>query len=218
MRSSLIGSALALAIAVGQAAAEPATPVSIPSSPGAWQQSAQHNGRIYAAQNGLVLQGGAWTNGRLKDGFYDGNRVWSAQTFDFSRGGDVYLRFLLIGGGQYMVIWPRLFEGVSVRPLTTHHSFAGSIAVPENTWLFAHLSVQPDGSYRAAVARRNYDDRGGQILSQDAGQLANPRGRIEMQFADNYAGTKVLLVINEVVVAARTSTVPDSLPDLPPPE
>jgi hypothetical protein len=165
-----------------------------------WRQAAQYAGGLQGSSLGLVLQGGAWTNGQLRGGAYDGNRVVSAQVFDFSRGGDAYMKLLANGAGQYMGFWPRVLEGVSVLHMTTHHSWANSVVVPDNAWVYAHLRVEPDGAYRIAVAAGNYDDRGGQVIYRNAGRLANPRGRLELQFADNYAGQAASMVIGEAVV------------------
>ncbi|MCK6453218.1 MAG: hypothetical protein L6R19_20570 [Alphaproteobacteria bacterium] len=191
-----------------------AQPVSVPASD--WQQAPQYRGALQPGPNGLVVQGGPWTNGRLKDGYYDGSRVFSTQSFDLSRGGDVHLRFLANGGGQYMGIYPRLLEGVGVRFLTTHHSWSNSVVIPDNTWMFAHLRVEPDGSYRISVARSNYDDRGGQSVYSNSGRLANPRGRLELHFVDNYAGPRASIVIGEAVVTAGGAP-PASAGMAPPP-
>lgn len=191
--------------------------VSIPPSPGSWQQAPQYNGAVQAGSSGLVLQGGAWTNGRLKDGFYDGNRVFSAQSFDLSGGGDVRMRFLVNGGGKYMGFWPRVFEGVSVHHMTTDHSWANSVVVPENAWIFAHLHVDPGGGYRVAVAQGNYDDRGGQVVYNNTGRLANPRGRLDLQFGDNYGGADASIVIGEATVAAGAGGQAGGAPSTPMP-
>ena len=99
-----------------------------------------------------------------------------------------------------MGIWPRVFEGVSVRHMTTHHSWAESVVIPDNVWVFGHLRIQADGNYRITVARNNYDDRGGEVDYQSAARLANLRGRVEMQFMDNYAGPNSSLTIGQVIV------------------
>ncbi len=181
--------------------AAPIRPVSVPLSPGAWQQAPQFRAPVTGGPGGLVLQGAPWTNGRLQNGFYDGNRVHSAQAFDFRGGGNAYMRFSINGGGKYLGFYPRVLEGVSVHHLTTHHSWANSVVVPENTWLFAHLHVEPGGSYAVSVAQGNYGDRGGRIVYRNTGRLANPQGRLEFQFVDNYAGAASSVVIGEALVA-----------------
>lgn len=185
---------------VGAIAPSRGATLSVPTSTSAWRQAAQYRGGVHAAQFGLVLQGGPWTNGRLQNGAYDGNRVFSAQGFDFTGGGDAYLKFAVNGGGQYMGFYPRVLEGVSVLHMTTHHSWANSVVVPENAWIFAHVRVEPDGSYRIAVSNGGYDDRGGQVIYRNTGRLANLRTRFDFQFLDNYAGAQASVTINEAVV------------------
>jgi hypothetical protein len=128
----------------------------------------------------MILGGGPWTNGRLQNGVYDGNRIYSREVFDF---------------------WPRLLEHVSVGSLTTHHSWANSVVIPENTWIFTHLRVNPDGSYRITASLGNYDDAGGKVINEGNGRLASPRGRLDMQFSDNYAGVAVSVTIGEIKIA-----------------
>jgi len=181
-----------------QIAPPPVRPVSV--SPGSWRQMPQHRGAVSPGPNGLVLQGGPWTNGRLRGGYYDGNHVRSSEAFDFSAGGDGYMRFAVNGGGKYLAIYPRVLEGVSVRHLTTHHSWANSVVIPENTWLFAHLQVAAGGRYTITVSQGNYDDRGGRPVYRNGGRLADPRGRLELKFVDNYAGPAASVVIGEAVV------------------
>lgn len=178
--------------------------ITVPGS--AFQQAAQYRPGLSAQANSLILRGGKWTNGRLANGFYDGNRVFSSQTFDFSTGGDAYMRIAVNGGGKYMVFWPRVLEGVSVPPMSTDHSWANSIVVRQNETIFAHVHVEPGGAYRVAVARGGYDDQGGQIIASNAGQLANPRTRLDLQFGDNYAGEAASLTIAEAIVRAGGAT------------
>lgn len=188
------------------AAAEPpetsvAVAASVSLAPESWQQAAQYRAPVTASAKGLILGGGAWTNGRLQNGVYDGNRIYSRQVFDFSKGGDGYMRFAVNAGGQYMNIWPRLLEHVSVGSLTTHHSWANSVVIPENTSIFTHLKVNPDGSYRITASLGNYDDAGGKVITEGNGRLATSRGRLDLQFSDNYAGVAVSVTIAEVKIA-----------------
>jgi hypothetical protein len=110
-----------------------------------------------------------------------------------------------------MGIWPRVLEGVAIHFVTTHHSWDNSVVIPENVWVFAHLRVEAGGSYRIAIALGAYDDGGGQVILQNTGQLASPRGRLELQFGDNYGGEATSVVIGEarvVVGGAGTVAVP----------
>jgi hypothetical protein len=180
-------------------------PISVPMMPAGWQQAPNYNGPVSSNDAGLILQGGAWTNGRLQNGAYDGNRIYSKEVFVFSDGGDAYMRFSVNAGGKYLGIWPRVIEGVSVAPLTTDHSWAGSVVIPENTWIFAHLHVNVDGTYQVVVTLDNYDVAGGRAIYQNAGRFVYPRGRLELQFADNYAGNAASVTMGDARVLASSS-------------
>lgn len=102
------------------------TGVSVALSANAWTRISPHVGSVNGIAQGLAVSGGAWTNGQLKEGRIDGNRVNSGERFDFSSGGDVYMAFAINGGGKYMGLYPRIVAGVSVMHITTHNSWAGS--------------------------------------------------------------------------------------------
>lgn len=198
----------------------PMTPVSVTLTPAHWQQAPQYTAPVGSNTAGLVLQGGAWTNGRLQNGSYDGNHVYSKEVFTFSDGGDAYMRFAVNGGGKYLGVWPRVIEGVAVKPLTTDHSWAGSVVIPANTWIFAHLHVEPSGDYRIVVALDNYDDEGGRAIYQNDARFVYPRGRLELQFADNYAGPAASITIGDARVVASSSALvmsPMPAPPMPAP-
>lgn len=182
----------------------------------AFQRLAQYNGTVTPQGSGVVLGGGAWTNGRLKNGIYDGNRVRSSEAYDFGAGGDAYMTIIPNGAGKYMAFYPRVLEGISVKHMSTGNSWAGSVVVKDNERLFAHVSVQPGGTYRLTVARSAYDDRGGQVIFSANGQLANRNAHLELQFVDNYAGAAAQVAIAETVVRtgapARTGGTPPSPP------
>ena len=188
-------------------------PINVPGS--GFQRAPQYSGAISPQGNAISLTGGAWTNGRLKNGVYDGNRIYSSETFDFSAGGDVYMRLVVNGAGQYMGFWPRVLEGVSVNHMSTHHSWANSVVVKDNETIFAHVHVSPGGAYGITIARGGYGDAGGQVIYSNTGKLPNPRTRLDLQFGDNYAGTAASIAITETIVragAATTSTTPPTPP------
>jgi hypothetical protein len=174
--------------------------LTLPLSPRDWQQGQARFGRLEQTQNGLLLRGDNWTNGGVVNGRNDGNAVVSANQYDLRGGGDVFVVFGVDGGGKYMAIFPRLFTTVSVPHLTTHHSWAGSVVVPEKQWLFAHLQVDAAGRFQLTVSRNNFDTQGGQVLMRHTGTMATTTGRVDISFGDNYAGTGASLVIHKVVV------------------
>lgn len=189
--------------------------INVPGS--SFQRVAQYNGAITPQGGGVLLGGGAWTNGRLKNGVYDGNRVRSSQAYDFSAGGDAYMTLIPNGAGKYMAFYPRVLEGISVKHMSTHNSWAGSVVVKDNERLFAHVSVQPDGKYRLTVSRSAYDDRGGQVVYSANGQLASRTARLELQFVDNYAGAAAQVAIAETIVRTGAPTRAPVRPTPPPP-
>jgi hypothetical protein len=193
------------------------TPITVALAPTNWQQAPQYRGAVMADTAGLVLRGGPWTNGRLSNNFLDGNRIYSSSVYDFSSGGDAYMRFLADGGGKYMVIWPRVVEGVSVPLLSTDHSWANSVVIAPNVWVFAHLKVSPEGSWKHVVSLGGYDDSGGQAIAQATGRFVYPRGRLDLQFGDNYAGESASVTIGEAKVVAAGSAVVTSPPPPPTP-
>ncbi len=174
--------------------------IAVALTPGAWTRVAPHVGNVAGTAQGLAMVGGAWTNGQVKEGRLDGNRVNSGERFDFGAGGDAYMAFAVNGGGKYMGFYPRVVAGVSVPHMSTHHSWAGSIVVQDGTLLFGHLHVDQGGRYVLGVARGGYDDHGGQVLLRTAGQLANLASPLELQFMDNYAGPAASLLITEAWV------------------
>lgn len=180
-----------------------------------WVRSAGHDGAIAVTRQGLVARGGAWTNGRKVKGRRDGNHLRSRQSFDLPHGGDIRMRFSVDAGGKYLALYPTLFSGVAMRHLSTHNSWAGSVVIPERTWLFAHLHIAPSGDYRIAVARGNFADRGGTLLDQAHGRLTRRQGQVELRFVDNYAGTAASVLIGEAWV---TLPPPAAAPPAPMPQ
>jgi hypothetical protein len=186
--------------------------ISVSLSPSAWVRVAPHIGNVSASNQGLILGGGAWTNGQVREGRIDGNRVTSQEIFDFSAGGDVYMAFAVNGGGKYMGFYPRLVAGLSVRPMSTGNSWAGSIVVPEDTLLFGHLRIEAGGSYRLTIAQGSYDERGGQLLQQEFGQLATSSMPLELHFLDNYAGEAAGILVAEAWVYPGGSAPQSAVP------
>lgn len=162
-----------------------------------WRQMAKHRGRIAYGANSVLLYGDRWTNGRMQNGAIDGNGIESRQTFDLSGGGNVFMRFTIDGAGKYMAIFPRLIAGVGGSHLSTHNSWAGSLVVRDQTQLFAKVAVSRNGDYIFTVSDRGYE---GQPILRHEGRLKVLKARVQMQFADNYAGKKARLAIDEAKV------------------
>lgn len=174
-------------------------------APQDWQQVEFRHGPLEPIQTGLLLRGDAWTNARNRNGRIDGNHVRSARPFDLRGGGDVYLVFSVDGGGQYMAIFPLLFSGVEVPHMTTHHSFRGSVVLPERQWLYAQLHVDVSGNYQITVCQNTFFNQDGRVLLDRAGTLTSLTGRVEFAFADNYAGPSAFVVIGKAMVCPAGS-------------
>jgi hypothetical protein len=169
--------------------------------PGSWVQMPGYHAPLAAAGSGLLLRGDAWTNGKLVNGRYDGNGAESAQRFDLAGGGNVYVKFSVDGGGQYLGVTARLFSGAGYSLLTTHHSWAGSMVVPDRAWLYGHLAVQPGGAYRWTVSGFGYDDGSdGVVITGHEGRLQSTEGRVQIRFGDNYGGTDASMLVDQVRV------------------
>ena len=176
-------------------------------NPGSWRQLQNNRGPLSQGQGGLVLHGDEWTNGKLKNGKFDGNGVESNKVFDLKNGGDVYMTFKVNDGGKYLAIFPKVFSEAGYKLLTTDHVWAGSVVVPNNTNLYAHIKVDTNGKYKTTVCKGSYDDKGGSRISDYNGTLKNTKGRVRIRFVDNYAGTKAYLVIlkAEVCIPPKTA-------------
>ena len=176
-------------------------------NPGSWRQLQNNRGPLSQGQGGLVLHGDEWTNGKLKNGKFDGNGVESNKVFDLKNGGDVYMTFKVNDGGKYLAIFPKVFSEAGYKLLTTDHVWAGSVVVPNNTSLYAHIKVDTNGKYKTTVCKGSYDDKGGSRISDYNGTLKNTKGRVRIRFVDNYAGTKAYLVIlkAEVCIPPKTA-------------
>ena len=124
------------------------------------------------------------------------------ETFDLSGGGEVYLAFAADGAGRYMAIWPRVLPGIGGNFLTTHNEWAGSIVIPERSWIFLHVTVSPGGSAQLGISLGGYDDMGGQVIYSVSGQLTQGAVPLELRFSDNYAGEATSLLIGEAWVYA----------------
>lgn len=177
-----------------------------------FQRANGYAGQALAQGNDVVLRGGAWTNGRIKNGVQDGNRVYSTLRYDFANGGDAYMRVVVDGGGKYLAFWPRVLEGVGIKTMSTHHSWAGSIVVKDRETIFAHVRVEPGGSYRIAISTGGYDDQGGRVINSGAGRLTNLQPRLDLQFGDNYASKSASLVIGEALVRTGAGLAPSAQP------
>jgi len=192
--------AIAIALMLPPIAGQGTNCTTLSLAPQDWLQGPNKFGRLETIQDSLLVRGDNWTNGRLQNGRYDGNHVLSASQFNLQGGGDVFLVFGVDGGGKYMAVFPTLFTGVSVPHMTTHHSWAGSVVLPEKQWLFAHLHVNPSGDYQLTVCRGNYDNQGGQVMLSRTGKLSTLTGRVELVFGDNYAGPSAMVIIQKVMV------------------
>ena len=187
----------------------------------AWDQERHRHGYYTSTPYGLLIKGGAWTNGTLVNDRVDGNYLLSRKTFDFSKGGDVYMTIVVHGGGKYMGVYatgitevtdtlyfhmgPNITD-IKIPWLTTQSSWAGSTVIPDDELLFVHLHIAPDRTYSWSVCRGNYEDRGGQIIAKSNGTISEGhwgwfrKARVPIYFLDNYAGTDAYVIVKEARV------------------
>ncbi len=192
----------------------------IPLTADAWMQELHRQGAYKSTFKGLLVKGGAWTNGRLTNGRVDGNYLLSNQSFDFTKGGDIYFAFIAHGDGYMSIYAPGLTEvtdtifihtgnnttDIKVPWLTTHYSWMNSIVIPDDEILFMHLRLQSNRIYHWSICKNDYDNHGGKIIAQYSGIVSKEHwqyfknAKIPIYFLDNYANEKAYLLIKEVKV------------------
>lgn len=58
----------------------------------------------------------------------------------------------------------------------------------------AMYAWSPGGAYQFSVATGGHDDRGGLVIHRSNGRLANPVGRVDFQFGDNYVPLHLVMI------------------------
>lgn len=171
-----------------------------------WLHNEYQNGPLENTDSALLLNGVAWTNGRVSEtGFTDGNGVLSTGSFNHT-GATSQIKLKVNGNNMYLWMQAKPY-GLPVPLLTTHHSYAGSSVIPENTWLYITVSIHgEEGSWLYSIAENNYESMGGTLLHQFSGTLSESRLQafenepFVISFHDNYGGVHTSLTVAEVSI------------------
>jgi hypothetical protein len=78
---------------------------------------------------------------------------------------------------------------------STNNSWASSLVIPADTWLYLRLSIDDSGNWAKVISTSSYDDNGGNILYRESGSLtpeqqsAITSDHFLVHFRDNYSDT-----------------------------
>ena len=180
--------------------------ISIRMKAGEWLRMGQRNpsASITYPNNAIKLQGAPWTNGRLKNGYTDGNGVLSVKKFNFidkkSR-----IKFKIISQGKYSAIEVKP-NNLPLKNLSTNNSWAGSHVIKSHTWYYLTTTINKEGLWESILCTGNYIDRNGNQVINRSGKLNDNQlkkmknSSFTAWFADNYAGTSSALYLAEASV------------------
>jgi hypothetical protein len=166
-----------------------------------WVQLPKYRGKLMTVKQGLLIGGGAWTKGRLKNGVLDGNGVVSRDSFDISRGAHARIKFAVSGGGDYMSFSSGFIEGTSGVALSTRKTRNGSRRVAEKKWLYGEVVIKRGGRYNLTIRKNGYDDS--EILVQSIGTISQKQARFIIRFSNNYQGPKAGVLIAEAKIVLK---------------
>ena len=158
-------------------------------SSGAWTETAE----------GLQVNG---SGSRLP------NAITSRDVYDLT-GASVYIKWKPHGNANYMSAGPAINPfNVSAGPFTTHHSWAGSLVLTEDTWYYTRFQFTGNTTWAAVTCTGNYTDAGGTVFfttSQPTGALASwvSSANLTLQFSDNYGGTGAYVVLGEAMTTGH---------------
>jgi hypothetical protein len=173
--------------------------------PSDWIQKDNYSGAFRSSDDGLMVSGGSWTNGQCKPNC-DGNHLLSRNSYNLTNGADVRVRFQASGAGTYMAMYPEFLDTVYSHYVTTHHSWSGSVVIPEDTDLYSHISVDPDKTWTFDLCTGGYADRGGTLLDSASGTFSDAawsnaaHSQLRIVMTDNYGGTSAYVLVKEALV------------------
>jgi hypothetical protein len=133
-----------------------------------------------------------WTNGNN-----DGNGIETGRSFNLGNGGRIFVKFSVDGAGKYLAVTSWMSRQMTPKLLSTHHSWAGSVVVPDRTWLYAQAVIQPDGNYTLKLSTQGYD---GAPLYEGNGNTPVHGIQLRLEFADNYGGNDASMTLGEAKV------------------
>ena len=122
----------------------------------------------------------------------------------------IYLKWKGNDGGAFVNYMSAIVYNafVSIAPVKSYsdlHScssptaYNGSIVVSNNQWYFTTIKVT-NNSFTATTATGTYADRGGSVIENRTGSIANSHGKISLRNGDAYAGNASFIVINELKI------------------
>jgi hypothetical protein len=169
-------------------------------------QHREYKGQLSQDAVGLKMTGDNHTNGRLVNGYRDGNRIDTVKSFDV-KNKTVYGAFTVYGKdycGYTGLAVDNIGSGAYV---TTHHSWAGSKVVQNGTKIYKTLTFT-DSAWKVTIAKGNYYGRQGSNLIQEKSgvfseavkkSINNPQ-KIMFVFGDNYGGATNHMIVHELFI------------------
>jgi len=172
----------------------------------AWQQAEKHDARIVETTDGkLTLHGANFTNAKLVNGRYDGNRIVSISTFNLEWA-DVFYKFVADGADSYQSM-TLAAENIPSPRMSTHHSFADSVLVEKQTPYFVHISLQNNGIIKWTLSKNAYATESGSevVASKRIPLMLDQQEKLKVTrlvvgFGDNYAGREASMTLLEAKV------------------
>lgn len=175
----------------------------IPLNTSSWTQQTVSNALVVHSTDKLILHGDVWKNGRMdENGFVDGNSIVSTATFNHV-GVSSYIKLKVHADDQYLWLQAKP-NGMPIKLLTTHHSWANSDVLPEDTWLYIRTAIKDNGQWLYVISTRAYDDERGDILYSYSGTFSHEQLKAYnklpfiISFFDNYGGVNTNLTVAEV--------------------
>jgi VCBS repeat-containing protein len=138
-------------------------------------------------------------------GYRDGAAVVASSVVDL-RGADLYVKYMVNGGGTYMWVDPIVSSPIgSFLPyMTTAWSSTGSAIAPQDVWLYSHYTFNANGTWALTIDTNNYDNQGGTGVVSYSGTLdpvvyaALQYSNVNVAFGDNYGSTSAWIKVGEM--------------------
>lgn len=163
------------------------------------------NGKWEKTSDGIKVYG---------SGYRSGGSIAANPVEDFSDA-TVYIKWMVRGGdsGEYtgVGLHPGILnssdwvDSAIYTPYTTNHSWSGSQVLPQDSWLYTRLDINPDMTWQYYTATGNYDDQNGSILFTSSLSRQDPAlwhdtvesANLWIGLGDNYGGTSAWVTVAE---------------------
>lgn len=177
--------------------------VSVGFTPEEWEQldNRRPGASITYPDGKIRIQGAHWTNGRVKNGYADGNGVQSTKSFNFV-GKKSRIKFKMISPSKYAAIDIKPLH-VPVKGMSTNNSWAGSKVIRSGVWYYQTTTVDQKGRWKVILSTGNYADKSGSKVFSLSGKMKSDQleklkdSPFLACFGDNYAGTSAVLYLAE---------------------